>query len=328
MLGHSDTFSLLPTEFEYEIQVIADDDNEEEEEENLAGNGIAASNSTSMRIRHISEINHNLQLGRMPTSLSQIMAADPTNDQQQPSPSYSPERTPSPDNLVPPPSFLLGQATAAAAATQSRKRSLSTDSEDSNIKKSKPASPQNSSQAQEVPLMRPLDPMDPNVMPPIFADNAQQPDAPADSPPLKMEVDDGTPPMDVSQPLDLGDAFRDAAAAAAIKPDPDQPATSSGTAAVVVKPDPDAKTDNADDAQPAAAAVPAPALRECCQFGILCYRRTADHRAEMAHPGDTDYRRPDFPNAPADNPACPYGRQCYRRNPAHFREFRHEPASE
>lgn len=43
----------------------------------------------------------------------------------------------------------------------------------------------------------------------------------------------------------------------------------------------------------------------------------------MAHPGDYDYRRPNFPPAPAGTPACPFGESCYRRNPQHFVQFQH-----
>lgn len=87
----------------------------------------------------------------------------------------------------------------------------------------------------------------------------------------------------------------------------DQP-TSSTT--IVKKEEPDS-TDN---------------LRASCEFGIRCYRKTIEHRRESAHPGDSDYRRPNFPPAPPGSPMCPYGPSCYRRNPDHFQEFAH-PAS-
>lgn len=68
-------------------------------------------------------------------------------------------------------------------------------------------------------------------------------------------------------------------------------------------------------------------VRESCQFGIRCYRRTQEHRTEFAHPGDSDYRRPDFPPASPNAPPCPFGAGCYRRNPQHFQEFQHPPPS-
>ncbi|KAJ6643171.1 Aprataxin and PNK-like factor, partial [Pseudolycoriella hygida] len=67
--------------------------------------------------------------------------------------------------------------------------------------------------------------------------------------------------------------------------------------------------------------------RLSCNFGIKCFRRNAVHRTEMAHPGDADYRRPNFPNAPAGTPMCPWGAACYRRNPQHFINLSHPPAT-
>ncbi|XP_055850398.1 aprataxin and PNK-like factor [Episyrphus balteatus] len=66
--------------------------------------------------------------------------------------------------------------------------------------------------------------------------------------------------------------------------------------------------------------------RVSCKFGIRCYRRNQMHRVEEAHPGDSDYRRPDFPTPPDGTPPCPYGDLCYRRNPVHFQQYTH-PAS-
>lgn len=68
-------------------------------------------------------------------------------------------------------------------------------------------------------------------------------------------------------------------------------------------------------------------VRNSCKFGIRCYRQNPMHRREEAHPGDSDYRRPDFPPAPVDAPPCPYGDLCYRRNPVHFQQFTHPPSS-
>jgi len=67
--------------------------------------------------------------------------------------------------------------------------------------------------------------------------------------------------------------------------------------------------------------------RRSCNYGIKCFRRNADHRTEMAHPGDGDYRRPNLPAAPTGTPACPWGAACYRRNPQHFIQLSHPPAS-
>lgn len=60
---------------------------------------------------------------------------------------------------------------------------------------------------------------------------------------------------------------------------------------------------------------------------ILTYRRNLEHRAEQAHPGDSDYRRPNYDDPPAGTPPCPFGANCYRRNPEHFKQFSHPPSS-
>lgn len=112
----------------------------------------------------------------------------------------------------------------------------------------------------------------------------------------------------------------------------------------VIKPDPDANSSSPDEgtsskspqdstANPVevkketADSSTGPPLRPSCQFGIACYRHTPDHRAQFAHPHDTDYRRPTFPPAPADAPHCPFGASCYRRNPQHFRDLQHPDSS-
>jgi len=69
-------------------------------------------------------------------------------------------------------------------------------------------------------------------------------------------------------------------------------------------------------------------LRPSCKFGIKCYRRNPFHRVEEAHPGDLDYRRPEFPEPPVGTPFCPFGNVCYRRNPVHFQQFSHPPQTD
>lgn len=114
-----------------------------------------------------------------------------------------------------------------------------------------------------------------------------------------------------------------------IKSDPDstttnqQPTTSTSTepacssSSVTVKPDPDAPTLKSETN-----------LRPSCEFGIRCFRFAPDHRRDFAHPQDSDYRRPNFPNPPDSTPPCPWGPSCYRRNPAHFQALSHPPSSE
>ncbi|KAL7730257.1 hypothetical protein ACLKA6_016521 [Drosophila palustris] len=87
---------------------------------------------------------------------------------------------------------------------------------------------------------------------------------------------------------------------------------SSDVAAVIVKTDPAADS-----------SVSSSTMRPSCRFGIRCYRRNPAHRSAEAHPGDSDYRRPNFPTPPLGTPACPFGNSCYRRNPVHFQQYSH-----
>jgi aprataxin and PNK-like factor len=114
-----------------------------------------------------------------------------------------------------------------------------------------------------------------------------------------------------------------------VKPDPDAVPTSStvssSSKAPNIKPDPDGPSSTVKS-EPAPTQN-LPQLRPSCEFGIRCYRNTADHQREFAHPTDADYRRPNYPPAPSDAPDCPWGTACYRRNPDHFRALRHPDSS-
>lgn len=59
-----------------------------------------------------------------------------------------------------------------------------------------------------------------------------------------------------------------------------------------------------------------PVRREPCRYGIKCYRKNPQHRAEFSHPGDPDYKDD-------DRPECPYGTECYRKNPLHWQTYKH-----
>lgn len=108
-----------------------------------------------------------------------------------------------------------------------------------------------------------------------------------------------------------------------IKPDPDStnqlPSTSSSSSNVKQEPDSsDVKNEPVSTQN----------TRPSCEHGIRCFRHNPEHRSAQAHPGDNDYRRPEFPPAPAGAPRCPYWSACYRRNPDHFRMFEHPPSCE
>uniref|UniRef100_A0A2M4BRQ5 PBZ-type domain-containing protein n=1 Tax=Anopheles marajoara TaxID=58244 RepID=A0A2M4BRQ5_9DIPT len=115
-----------------------------------------------------------------------------------------------------------------------------------------------------------------------------------------------------------------------IKVDPDT--MPSASIVTVIKPDPERAVDATNDVKPILSSAPILAantapLRPSCDFGIRCYRAGSDHRSQFAHPGDRDYRRPNFPPAPPGAPLCPFGAMCYRRNPQHFVDFQHPDSS-
>lgn len=117
---------------------------------------------------------------------------------------------------------------------------------------------------------------------------------------------------------------------AVIKPDPDGNEVAEGSSSSSGPSAPKSPQQSAKPAVEVKKETPdstGPPARPSCQFGIACYRHTADHRAAFAHPLDVDYRRPTFPPAPDDAPHCPFGASCYRRNPQHFREYQHPDSS-
>lgn len=73
----------------------------------------------------------------------------------------------------------------------------------------------------------------------------------------------------------------------------------------------------------ARAVSPIQPLRMSCSLGIKCSGKNRLHRIYMAHPDDSDYRRPAFPEPIPGAPACYFGASCYRRNPHHFLKYSH-----
>ncbi|CAF4758551.1 unnamed protein product [Rotaria sp. Silwood1] len=53
-----------------------------------------------------------------------------------------------------------------------------------------------------------------------------------------------------------------------------------------------------------------------CRYGRECYRKDPDHRAQFAHPGDSDYGH-------SDKIQCRYGAECYNDDPNHRKKFAH-----
>lgn len=312
-LAHSDKFSLLPNEFEYEIKIVRD---EIEHNENLAGIADVAppviEKAQEMRVRNILEINDRLEAGNMPTSLSQINEDNQTtNNNQTAVEPVIQDEVPEPPHPNSPGTSLAKPSTPAT-----RKRSVSEHSnEGESSKKLKPSPPLLQPNTAESPDETPSSTT--NIVPQEQdADKrseSQSAPSPVEGETAKVQI---KPDPDSTTPV--ASSSNVAISAPNIKPDPEAPAVSCKT-------ENDAATDNAPNQRNDQSANSS--LRPSCQFGVRCYRVTQEHRNEFAHPSDADYRRPNFPPPAADAPPCPFGAACYRRNPSHFQDFRHPPSS-
>lgn len=305
-LKHSDKFSLLPnSEYEYEVKITEDDNGGAVDLSVIAP---ASSSAVVMRVRNVLEINVNLEAGNMATSLSQIVGssaneADTTNIAGM---DRDLDRTPSPDMLVAPSDFV-----EPSSSRGNRKRSLDGDAEgdDENTKRVK------SSETPEATVS-----CSSTSTQPTGSDDATKASG---APPVVIKPDPDSTSSAVTISSSSAVTTSSTLSAPKIKPDPDSsPSTTSSTVASSVpvkKEDPNPTVPTS----PAAAPVP----RQSCEFGVGCYRNTADHMRDLAHPVDADYRRPTYPPAPADAPNCPWGISCYRRNPDHFRALQHPSSS-
>lgn len=89
--------------------------------------------------------------------------------------------------------------------------------------------------------------------------------------------------------------------------------------------------------------------RDACKYGSRCYRRSAQHKKQYSHPGDSDYggeepeeereseggkeedgndEAKEESEGENDRPVCQYGADCYRRNELHRRNFKHPAVPE
>ena len=67
-------------------------------------------------------------------------------------------------------------------------------------------------------------------------------------------------------------------------------------------------------------------VRQSCVYGSSCYRKNPAHRAQEAHPEDSDYDDPagnPTDDEDDDRPECEFGTACYRKNPDHKKQFKH-----
>lgn len=260
-----------------------------------------AREQAEVRVRNVVEINDNLEAGNMATSLSQIIAAGEASAAPSGQPDEDADKTLSPDK---------------AGSSCNRKRACegSDTSEEGSKRRKNSTAEQNAAEIST---------------------------ATGSSITIKPDPD-ATTITTTSGPA----AAASSGSVITIKPDPDAgpAATSSGTAGsnVTIKPDLDAvktepvktstqNTSSSTVVKPTTPTTPVnqsnPGQRQSCQYGVRCYRNTPEHRREVAHPTDQDYRRPTYPPAPSGTADCPWGASCYRRNPEHFQVLQHPPAS-
>ncbi|XP_016952873.1 aprataxin and PNK-like factor isoform X3 [Drosophila biarmipes] len=138
---------------------------------------------------------------------------------------------------------------------------------------------------------------------------------------IKAEPNPESPVQIKAEPVEEADepAAEPTSSDSAIPMKTEPTANGNSPAAAVGKMEPTSSNGQADDDS----SVSSSSIRNSCRFGIRCYRRNPAHRSAEAHPGDQDYRRPNFPEPPLGTPACPFGNACYRRNPVHFQEHSH-----
>lgn len=135
---------------------------------------------------------------------------------------------------------------------------------------------------------------------------------------IKDETNPEVPMKIKAEPVENADEPTSTTPAIKIKAEPADNGNSPATAMVKTEPTNSNAQDAADEST-----VSSSSIRTSCRFGIRCYRRNPAHRSAEAHPGDQDYRRPNFPAPPLGTPACPFGNACYRRNPVHFQDYSH-----
>ncbi|XP_016925418.4 aprataxin and PNK-like factor [Drosophila suzukii] len=138
---------------------------------------------------------------------------------------------------------------------------------------------------------------------------------------IKAEPNPDTPVQVKAEPVEEADepAVEPTSSGSTIPVRTEPTANGNPPAAAVVKTEPTSSNGQAA----VDSSVSSSSTRISCRFGIRCYRRNPAHRSAEAHPGDQDYRRPNFPEPPLGTPACPFGNACYRRNPVHFQQHSH-----
>ncbi|CAF1018011.1 unnamed protein product [Rotaria sordida] len=69
-----------------------------------------------------------------------------------------------------------------------------------------------------------------------------------------------------------------------------------------------------------------PGVRRSCRYGRDCYRKDPDHRAEFAHPGESDYQASG--TSGTGKIKCAYGAKCFRMDADHRQKYAHPSDSD
>lgn len=346
MLSHKDKFSLLPNELEYEIRVVEDQEiseNRNRADTSASANGAdnedeagpstcALARKRSLEGQGAGEVQAKRHKSQTP-DLDRPSSAGPLTRRRTLALNASDDnsaRRKSPDAALPAP--VNSETSQLSVNTPSQQQAGSSKSipialvKPAVVVKTEPSwnkiqpSSSSTSQVSSQSNVKP-DPDGPVATPTPQSSNSSKPVVKGETLKLKSEAESSKPNPASSTPSPNQASI--APAVAFIVPTPIRPANQPAAA-----PNANQPAAASSSGQPAAASTAGqPSIRSSCQYGIGCYNRDHDHRRDLAHPYDIDYRRPEFPQADANTPRCPFWDRCYRRNPAHFQQLQHPPSS-
>lgn len=260
LLNNADKFSLLPEEFEYEIQISRND----------PADPVV---TTDFRVRGITEINENLEAGNIATSLSQIIGerSNQVNNDEDSNETKSDISSRSPSPVA---QNAGDQSLEQLPALPSRKRSIETASSTENCKK-----PKQSIEVQPVTIKADPDAASTSVTSSTPASSTTstivKPDPDAPAPAVASSVKEEKTPD--------------------VKPNPSQPgmrpSCEHGIRCYRHTPEHRLEAAHPSDADYRRPNLPpAPLNSPNCPFGAACYRRNPSHFLELAHPPSSEYQ--------------------------------------
>ncbi|XP_063382681.1 aprataxin and PNK-like factor isoform X1 [Cydia fagiglandana] len=184
-----------------------------------------------------------------------------------------------------------------------------------------PSSPTTTEQTDPPEPTVPTDPPEPTIPtdPPEPTAPIDPPElaAPTDPPEVQTEQESVSPPKRSHSPEGDDGVKRIKTEPADIKEEllvKQEPDASDGAGPSSGQADQASASNAADGKAPPSPAPP----RERCMYGADCYRRNPVHKAQFAHPRDTDW-------GAGEQAPCPYGAACRKRDPRHWRLHSHPP---